>query len=78
MSWLLGGGAAEEGKAREKGAEAEAGAGGSGAGDAANSGRAYTERCAVWGVNAKLNDCLALDVFSRDRHFLSVCHTRVK
>eukprot|EP00752_Nemacystus_decipiens_P008545 g7632.t1 len=42
VSWLLGGGAAEEGKAREKGAEAEAGGGG---GDAANGGgRAYTER----------------------------------
>lgn len=43
MSWLLGGGAAEEGKARERGAEAEAG-GGSGGGDAASGSRAYTER----------------------------------
>lgn len=49
VTWLLGGGAAEEGKAREKRAEAEAGGGGGGVGDTVtNDGSTaalYTDRC---------------------------------
>ncbi|CAN0281557.1 unnamed protein product [Ectocarpus fasciculatus] len=41
VTWLLGGGAAEEAEVREKGNEAEAGGGG---GDRANGGKSYTER----------------------------------
>ncbi|CAM9980549.1 unnamed protein product [Ectocarpus sp. 6 AP-2014] len=48
VTWLLGGGAAEEAEAREKGKEAEAagggGGGGGGGGDRASGGKAYTER----------------------------------
>ncbi|CAM9890677.1 unnamed protein product, partial [Ectocarpus sp. 12 AP-2014] len=42
VTWLLGGGAAEEAEAREKGKEAEAAGGGGG--DRASGGKAYTER----------------------------------
>ncbi|CAM9423221.1 unnamed protein product [Ectocarpus sp. 4 AP-2014] len=43
VTWLLGGGAAQEAEAREKGKEAEA-AGGGGGGDKASGGKTYTER----------------------------------
>lgn len=43
MTWLLGGGAAHEGKAREKGADAEAGGGdGDGDGDGGGGGDSVT------------------------------------